>query len=141
MEVGDVLLEVLLCLLVDPLLEVVEIKGMRVLDLPWGQPLAVSLEVIWYFLAVEDAVDHVAAEEAEFDLVAGVGMDLLVLVDRLEDVGSGWTVCKLQLVEGLLRHLGPVTFFEVFYVDLAQHVAGLVVAILKEKMCFHVLLL
>lgn len=33
MKVGDVLLEVFLCFLVDPLLEVVEIEGVRVLDL------------------------------------------------------------------------------------------------------------
>lgn len=85
----DVLLEVLLRLLVDPLLEVVEVETMRVGDLPAGQPLAVSLEVIRNFLAVEDAVDHVAAEEAQLDLVARVRVDLLVFVDGLEDVGGG----------------------------------------------------
>ena len=73
----------------NPLLEVVEIETMRVGDLPAGQPLAVTLEVVRNLLAVEDAVDHVATEETQLDLVARVGVDLLVLVDRLEDVGSG----------------------------------------------------
>lgn len=82
-----------------------------------------------------------ATEESELDLVTCMGMDLLVLMDGLEDVGSGRTVCKLQLVEGLLGYLGLVTFFEVFDVDLAQDVTGLVVAILEEKMGLHVLLL
>ena len=111
------------------------------MDLPRGQPLAVPLEVICDFLAVEDAVDHVAAEEAQLDLVAGVGVDLLVLVDGLEDVGSGRSVRELQLIEGVLGHLWLVALLEVFDVDLAQDVARLVVAVLEEQMRFHVLLL
>lgn len=41
----------------------------------------------------------------------------------------------------MLGHLWFVTFFEVFDVYLAQDVAGFVVAVLKEEMGFHVLLL
>ena len=82
-----------------------------------------------------------AAEEAQLDLVAGVGVDLLVLVDGLEDVGGCRSIRELQLIEGVLGHLWLVALLEVFDVDLAQDVARLVVAVLEQQMRFHVLLL
>lgn len=41
----------------------------------------------------------------------------------------------------MLGHLGFVTFFEVFDVDLAQDVSGFVVAVFKQEVGFHVFLL
>ena len=65
---------------------------MGVVNLLGFEPLDEEGEVIWYLLSVEDAVDHVAAEQPHLDLVAGVGVDLRVFVDRLKDVGSGRSV-------------------------------------------------
>lgn len=60
---------------------------MGVLDLLGLEPFDEEGKVVGDFLAVEDPVDHVAAEQPHLDLIASVGVDLGVLVDRLEDVG------------------------------------------------------
>lgn len=86
MEESDVAFEVLLGFLEDPLFKVDEVEGVRVVYLLRLQPLYEEGEVIRYLLAVEDPVDHVAAEQPHLDLVTGVRVDLAVLVDRLEDV-------------------------------------------------------
>lgn len=62
---------------------------MRVVDLLGLEPLDEEGKVIVNLLPVEDTVDHVAAEEPHFDLVAGVRVDLCVLMDRFKDVGGG----------------------------------------------------
>jgi hypothetical protein len=71
---------------VYPLLEVVEIKDVGVGYLASIEPLDEEGEVVSDFLAVEDAVHHVAAEQSQLYFVSGVGVDLLVFVDALEDV-------------------------------------------------------
>ena len=45
---------------------------MGVVNLLGFEPLDEEGEVIRYLLSVEDAVDHVAAEQPHLDLVAGV---------------------------------------------------------------------
>lgn len=102
MQKGDVPLQVLLALLEDPLLEVDEIKGVRVLDLLGLQPLDKEGEVISNLLPIEDPIDHVTAEQPHLDLVASVRVDLAVLVDRFEDVRGRRSVRKLQVIEGFL---------------------------------------
>lgn len=54
---------------------------MGILDLLGLQPLDEERKVIWNLLPVEDTVDHVAAEQPHLDLVAGVRVDLCILVD------------------------------------------------------------
>jgi len=78
-EEDDVLVEVLLGFAEDPLLEVDEVEA-----LVWQpvavEPLNVVLEVGFGFGGVEDAVDHVAAEQPHLDLVLQVALDGLVLM-------------------------------------------------------------
>ena len=140
-EEGDVALEVLLGLLEDPLLEVDEVEGVGVLDLLGLEPLDEEGEVVRDLLAVEDAVDHVAAEQPHLDLVPGVRVDLRVLVDRLEDVGRRRTVRKLQLVERLLVDRQLVPALEVLYWHVLQDRVHLVVSVLEHQVRLHVLLL
>jgi hypothetical protein len=87
MQQRDIPFQVLLCFLEDPLLKIDKIEGVGVVDLLGLEPLDEEGEVIGDLLPDEDAVDHVAAEKSHLYLVAGVGIDLRVLVDRLEDVG------------------------------------------------------
>ena len=62
MQKSNIPLQVLLRLLKDPLLEVDEIKGMRILD-PLGlEPLDKEGEVISNFLPIEDPIHHMATE-------------------------------------------------------------------------------
>jgi hypothetical protein len=140
-KLGDVLLQIALGLLMDPLLEVVEIESIRVGDLSALEPLEVVGEVVGYLLAVKDAVDHMTAEETQLDLVTCVRMDFLVLVDGLEDVRGRRTVGELQLLEGFLSHLRFVSLLKVFDRHLSQHVPHLAVGVLEVQMRFHVLLL
>lgn len=131
MQFGYVLLQVLLGLFVDPLLEVVEVKSMRISDLSGLLPLDEKGEVVSHLLPVEDTVDHMAAEQTQFNFVTSVRMDLLVLMDSLENVGSRGSVGKLQLLKGLLIHLSLVPLSEVLNRHLAQHVSDLTIHILK----------
>jgi hypothetical protein len=62
MQEGDVSLQILLGLLQNPLLEVDEVEGVRVLDLLGLQPLDEEGEVVGDLLPEEDTVDHVTAE-------------------------------------------------------------------------------
>ena len=112
---------------------------MGIFDLLGLEPLDEEGEVIGYLLAVEDAVDHVAAEETHLDLVASVGVDLCVFVDRLEDVGGGRAVGKLQLVEGLLLDRQLVAPLEVFDRHVLEDRVYLVVGVLEHQVRLHVL--
>jgi hypothetical protein len=141
MQECDVPLQVLLRFLEDPLLEVDEVEGVRVVDLLGLEPLDEEGEVVGHLLAVEDAVDHVAAEQPHLNLVPGVGVYLGVLVDRLEDVGGGRPVGELQVVEGLLVDGQLVPALEVFYWHVLQHQVHLAVGILEHDVRLHVLLL
>ena len=46
-------------------------------------------EVVWYFLPIENSIYHVAAEQPHLYLIPQVQVNLLVLVETLEYVGSG----------------------------------------------------
>lgn len=92
MQQCNIPLQVLLCLLEDPLLEVNEIESMGIVDLLGLEPLDEEGEMIWYFFSIEDAVDHVAAEQSHLDLVTSVRVDLGVLVDRFKDVGCSRSI-------------------------------------------------
>lgn len=63
------------------------------------EPLDEEGKVIIDLLPVKNTVDHVAAEKTHFDLVASVGVDFCVFMDWFEDVGSGWTIRKFELVK------------------------------------------
>ena len=141
MQFRNILLQIPLSLLMNPLFEVVEIKSIGVVDLPGLQPLNVVREIVTHLLPVEYSVDHVAAEQSQFYLVSCVGVDLLVFVDCLEDVRSCRSVCKFQLLERFLVDVCFVTPLEVFDGHLAQNVTHLTVHILEHKMSLHVLLL
>ncbi len=62
-------------------------------------------------------------------------------MNSLEDMGGGGPVCKLEVVEGLLRHLCLVALLKVLDVDLAENIADLVVGVLEQQVSLHVLLL
>ncbi len=89
MQKRDISLKILLCFLKNPFFEIDEIEGMLVIDLFGLEPLDEEGKMIWDFFAVENSVDHVAAEQSHFDFVAGVGIDFAILMDRLEDIASG----------------------------------------------------
>ena len=62
MQFRNILLQIPLSLLMNPLFEVVEIKSIGVVDLPGLQPLNVVREIITHLLPVEYSVDHVTTE-------------------------------------------------------------------------------
>jgi hypothetical protein len=62
MEMLDILLEIVLCLLVNPLLEIVEVKCVGVGDLLDRQPFFIAGEIVIDLFSAEDAIDHMAAE-------------------------------------------------------------------------------
>jgi hypothetical protein len=140
-EQRDIPLQVLLGLLEYPLLEVDEVEGVGVVDLLGLEPLDEEGEVIGDFLPVEDAVDHVAAEQPHLDLVARVRVDLRVLVDRFEDVGRGRSVGEFQLVEAFLVDGQFVPPVEVFDGHVFEDDGDLAVGVLEHEMRLHVLLL
>ena len=81
MQESNVTFKVLLGLFEDPLLEVDEVEGMRVVDLASLQPFNVERKVVRNFLAVEDSVDHVTAKQPHLNLVSSVRVNLAVLVN------------------------------------------------------------
>ena len=86
MKERNILFEILLSFFQDPPFEVQKIKGMRVENILGSEPFHEIWKVLPNFLTVEDTIDHVAAEEAYFDFVAQMGIDLLVLVNALKYV-------------------------------------------------------
>ena len=81
MEECDIAFEVALGLLQDPLLEVEEVEGMGVFYLLELQPLHEEGKVVGDFLATEDPINHVATKQSHLDLVAGVRVNLHVLMN------------------------------------------------------------
>lgn len=140
-ELSDVFLQVVLSLVVDPLLEIVEVEDVRVADVSGCQPLGEEGEVVAYFFAVEDSVDHVAAEESEFDFVAGVRVYLLVFMDGLEDVGGGGPVGELEFFEGVFCDIWFVSFLKIFDGHFSEYLCNFAVDIFEGEMCFHVFFL
>lgn len=102
MELPNVLFEVVLSLVMDPLLEVVEIEHVGVRDMLCVEPLDKEWEVVSHLFSVEDSVDHMTTEESQLYLVAGVRMNFLILMDGLEDMRGRRPVCELQLLERIL---------------------------------------
>jgi hypothetical protein len=88
----NVLLEVVLRLLEDPFFEVDEVECVRVVNVFAFQPRNEVREVVGDFLTIEDAVDHVTAEQSHFYFVAKMRIDPFVLVNALKDVGSCRTI-------------------------------------------------
>lgn len=125
----------------DPLLEVDEIEGMRVLYFFCLQPLDEKREMVRQLLPVEDPIYHMATKQTHLDLVASVRVDLPVLVDRLEDVRGRRTVGKLQLVECSFVNCQLITFLEILYWHVLQHNRYLTVGIFEHQVSLHVLLL
>ena len=141
MQFGNILFQIMLCLLMDPLLEIMEVEGVRIRDLSYFQPFQKEWKIVSHFLAVENAVDHVAAEKTKFDFVASVRMDLFVFVDGLEDMRSGGSISEFKLFEGLLGDFRFVTLAKILDRHLTQHMTHLTVNILEVEMSLHVFLL
>ena len=99
MEESNVALKVLLSLFKDPLLEVDEVKGMRVVDFASLQPFNVERKVVWNFFAVEYSVDHMAAKQPHLDLVSSVRVNLTILMDRLKYVAGSRTITEFEVIE------------------------------------------
>lgn len=72
---------------------------MGIVDFLGLEPLDEEGEVIVDLLSVEDPVYHVTAEQTHLDLVAGMRVNLCVLVDGLEDVGCGRSIREFELVK------------------------------------------
>ena len=89
MEESNVSFKILLGLFKYPLFEVNEVKCVRIVYFASFEPFYVEGEVIWYLFPVKNPVDHVAAKQPHFNLVASVGIYLAVLMNRLEYVTGG----------------------------------------------------
>ena len=122
MQQGDILLQVVLSLLENPLLEINKIEGVGVADVLRLQPADEVGEIVWDLPPVEYPVYHVAAEQPHFYLVPQVQIDFLVLVDALEYMRSCRPVRKLQLIERSLAHCQRVSFLEIFYRHVLDHI-------------------
>lgn len=86
MKQGNVFLQVLLGLRINPLLEVNKVKRMVVVDSLSLEPLGKEWEILVHFFPVEYPVYHVATEQPHLYLVPHVAVYVLVLVDVLENV-------------------------------------------------------
>lgn len=81
MQKCNISLKILLSFFQDPLLEVYEVEGMRIVNLFRLKPFDVEREVVGNLLAIEYPVDHVATEQTHFNFISGVGVDFSILVD------------------------------------------------------------
>jgi len=79
-------------------------------------------------------------KQSHLNFVASVRVDLVVLVNRLENVRSRRSVRKLKLVECFLIHSQFVSPVEVFYRNIVQNHIDFVVSVLIHQMRLHVLL-
>ena len=71
------------------------------------------------------------AEEPEFYLQS-LNVHLFVVMDGLEDMGNGWSIRKLDIVEGLFIDSLSEAFFEVFYLDVRDDGIDFIVDILED---------
>lgn len=62
---------------------------MGVFDLLGLQPFDEKREVIRNFFSVKNSIDHMTAEKSHLYFVSSMWIDFVVLMDGLEDVGSG----------------------------------------------------
>ena len=53
-------------------------------------------------------------------------------MDGLEDMGNGWSIRKLDIVEGLFIDSLSEAFFEVFYLDVRDDGLDFIVDILED---------
>ena len=141
MQKSNVPLQVLLTLLQNPLFKVHEVKGMRVVYLLSLQPLHIKGEMVRNLLPVEDTIDHVTTKQPHLYLVTSVRVDLVVLMDRLENVRCCRSVRKLQVVESFFVHRQLVSPLEVFDRHILQDYGYLTVGILKHQVSFHIFFL
>lgn len=125
----------------DPLLEIYKIEGVRIVDLLGFEPLDEEGEVIRYFLTVEDAVNHMAAEKSHLYLVSCMRVNFGILVNRFKDVGRGRTIGEFQLVERLLIDRQFISLFEVFDWHVFEDHIHFTVSVLIHDMSLHVLFL
>lgn len=86
MQQRNVLFQVVLSLLQDPLLEINEVERVGVVDVLGLQPVYEVGEIVWYFPPVEYPIYHVAAEQPHFYFVPQVQVNLFVLVNTLKDM-------------------------------------------------------
>lgn len=69
MQQGDILLQVLLRLLQNPLLEVQKVESVRIMDTLVSKPSNKVWEVVRDVLPVENTVNHMTTEQPHLDLV------------------------------------------------------------------------
>lgn len=62
---------------------------MRVFYFFGFDPLNEEGKVVGNLLTIKNTVDHVTAEQTHFYFVTSVRIDSIVLMNRLEDIGSG----------------------------------------------------
>ena len=62
MKMHNILLQVLLSLIMDPLLEIMEIKGITIFYFLIIQPFEVKFKITLQLLAIEDSIYHVTAK-------------------------------------------------------------------------------
>lgn len=62
MKMHNILLQVLLSLIMDPLLEIMEIKGITIFYFLIIQPFEVKFKITLQLLAIEDSIYHMTAK-------------------------------------------------------------------------------
>ncbi len=92
-------------------------------------------------LPVENPVHHMTTEKPHFNLVPQVGIDLFVFMNRLENVGSGGSVCKFKFIERFFGDFEFVAFLKVLDGNVLKYFADFVVSVFVVKVSFHVFLL
>lgn len=86
MQQRNVLFQVILGLLQNPLLEVNEVERVRVVDVLGPQPVDEVGEIVGYFPPDEYPIYHVAAEQPHFYFVPQVQVNFFVLMNTLKDM-------------------------------------------------------
>ena len=114
---------------------------MGILDALSAKPVDEVWEIVRDFLADEDTVDHMAAEQAHLDLIAQVQLDFLILVNTLENIGSGRPIGELKFVKCLLHDVECVPFLKIFNGHMLYYIQNLRVGVFKGKLCFKLFLL
>ena len=138
MNQGNVFLQVLLRLRINPFLEVNEVKGMVIMDSLRLKPLGKKWEIFIHFFPVEYPVYHVATEQPHLYFVPHMAVDVLVLVNVLENVRCCSTVRKLQLVKHFLAHCRLVPLIEILYWHVSQNPIHLIVRVLVHYVSLHI---
>ena len=138
-EKVNIFFQFFLAFLQDPFSKIGEIEPMFVLDSMFEKPFKVIREVIRQLISAENSIDHMAAEKSHFDFVSEMTVDTFVIVDLFEDMRSGGTVSKFEILERGVRGCFEIEGFgEIFNRNRLVKRFNQGESVFEEEITFHV---